>query len=79
MILTRNEVLTGLNKPERWWLALVGVDTGRAGTPAYVLHVANAKPHFNGTAVPYSLEELVRGGGCKGDSPPFIVNVLGRF
>ena len=35
IMLTRNEVLTALNKPESWFLAVVFVEGGRAGTPHY--------------------------------------------
>jgi SNF2 family DNA or RNA helicase len=34
--LTRNELLTALNKPESWWLAIVLIDQGRAAKPIYV-------------------------------------------
>lgn len=33
--LTRNEVLTALNKPESWFLAVVFVENNRAGEPQY--------------------------------------------
>lgn len=33
--LTRNEVLTALNKPESWYLAVVFVENSRAGEPRY--------------------------------------------
>ena len=35
IMLTRNEVLTALNKPESWFLAVVFVEGGRAATPHY--------------------------------------------
>jgi superfamily II DNA or RNA helicase len=35
IMLTRNEVLTALNKPESWFLAVVFVEGGRASAPHY--------------------------------------------
>ncbi len=35
IMLTRNEVLTALNKPESWFLAVVFIENGRAEAPRY--------------------------------------------
>jgi hypothetical protein len=56
---TRNEILTGLNKPEDFILALVMID-GDKVTPSYVRQPFQREPDFGVTSVNYDLSELLR-------------------
>ena len=56
--LTKNEILTGLNKPDDFILALVDVD-GAAATPRYVRRPFGKEPDFGATGVIYALPELL--------------------
>jgi len=54
---TKNEILTGLNKPESFILALVTVE-GEMATPRYVRHPFGKDPDFGVTSVNYNLDNL---------------------
>jgi len=56
--ITRNEILTGLNKPDEFILALVEIDGDRA-TPRYVRRPFSREPDFGVTSVNYDLDELL--------------------
>jgi SNF2 family DNA or RNA helicase len=56
---TKNEILTALNKPEDFILALVEVD-GHAASPRYVRKPFRKEPDFHATAVIYPLAELLK-------------------
>jgi len=56
--ITRNEIMTALNKPDDFILALVEVD-GQAATPRYVRQPFNREPDFAATSVNYDLKELL--------------------
>ena len=59
---TKNEILTALNKPEHFILAIVEVD-GSAVKPCYVREPFSREPDFGVTSVNYKLSELVARGG----------------
>jgi len=61
---TKNEILTGLNKPEDFILALVVVD-GEAATPWYIRRPFQREPDFGVTSVNYDLNELL----ARGEKP----------
>jgi superfamily II DNA or RNA helicase len=56
--ITKNEILTGLNKPEDFILAIALVD-GNATTLQYVRRPFQREPDFGVTSVNYDLEELL--------------------
>ena len=56
---TRNEILTALNKPDAFILAIVEVSKGAAGEPRYVRKPFTREPDFGATSVTYKLSELV--------------------
>ncbi|WP_428940953.1 helicase-related protein [Fontivita pretiosa] len=60
--ITRNEVLTALNKPDEFILALVEVDGDNAKEPVYVRRPFQKEPDFGVTSVNYELKELLRRG-----------------
>lgn len=60
--ITKNEILTALNKPDQFILAIVEVD-GEATTPCYVRQPFNQEPDFAVTSVNFKLSELVARGG----------------
>ena len=55
---TKNEILTGLNKPEDFVLAIVEVD-GDRNVPRYIRRPFGREPDFGVTSVNYDLEELL--------------------
>lgn len=55
---TKNEILTGLNKPDEFILAIVEVD-GQAGQPRYVRRPFTNEPDFELTSANYKLRELL--------------------
>ena len=59
---TKNEILTALNKPEQFILAIVEVD-GEAAVPCYVRQPFSREPDFAVTSVNYKLSELMAQGG----------------
>ena len=54
---TKNEILTALNKPEDFILAIVEVD-GDAATTHYIARPFQREPDFGATSVNYDLEKL---------------------
>ncbi len=56
--ITKNEILTALNKPEDFILALVEVD-GDHAKPRYIRHPFQREPDFGVTSVNYDLKELM--------------------
>ncbi len=61
---TKNEILTALNKPEQFILAIVEVD-GETAVPTYVRQPFAREPDFGVTSVNYKLAELA----ARGESP----------
>jgi SNF2 family DNA or RNA helicase len=59
---TKNEILTALNKPDDFILAIVEVD-GTAGEPRYVREPFRREPDFGATGVIYKLGELLARAG----------------
>lgn len=57
--ITRNEILTALNKPEEFVLAIVPVDGDEADSPRYVRQPFQREPDFGAASVNYDLEELL--------------------
>ncbi len=55
---TKNEILTGLNKPDEFILATVEVD-GMAHEPRYIRPPFTNEPDFEVTSVNYKLQELL--------------------
>lgn len=55
---TKNEILTGLNKPDDFILAIVEVD-GDVHTPHYIRKPFSIEPDFGVTSVNYKLSELL--------------------
>jgi hypothetical protein len=55
---TRNEIMTALNKPDDFILAIVAVD-GEAADPRYVREPFQREPDFAVTSVNYELDELL--------------------
>jgi superfamily II DNA or RNA helicase len=57
--ITKNEILTALNKPDDFVLAIVSVKEGIAQTPRYVRKPFSKEPDFNVTSVNYNLDKLL--------------------
>jgi hypothetical protein len=57
--LTKNEILTALNKPDEFILAVVEVDGDAAAPPRYIVQPFTREPDFGVTSVTYSLSELL--------------------
>jgi len=55
---TRNEILTGVNAPEQYILAIVEVEEGQAHPPRYVWSPFRKEPDFGVTSVNYDWKEL---------------------
>jgi superfamily II DNA or RNA helicase len=56
---TKNEILTALNKPEHFILAIVEVDGDKTREPLYVRRPFQREPDFGVTCVTYSLAEIL--------------------
>ncbi len=56
---TRNEILTAINAPEQYLLALVEVEDSQARPPRYVAKPFSKEPDFGVTSVNYNLRELL--------------------
>jgi hypothetical protein len=56
---TKNEILTALNKPDDFILAIVEVEGDTARTPRYVRQPFQREPDFGVTSVNYDLNELL--------------------
>jgi superfamily II DNA or RNA helicase len=61
VILTQNEVRAALNAPERWWLAVVEVESGFARAPVYLRDLGLREPSFAEAAVVLNLDRLRSG------------------
>ena len=57
--ITKNEILTALNKPESFILAVVPVDESGAQEPRYIREPFQREPDFGVTSVNYKLAELL--------------------
>lgn len=62
---TKNEILTGFNKPDRYILAIVLIDGDEVCDPVYVRQPFSREPDFGVTSVNYNLSELL----AKGEKP----------
>ncbi|MDD3553579.1 MAG: helicase-related protein [Deltaproteobacteria bacterium] len=60
---TKNEILTALNKPEQFILAIVQVEGEQAADITYVREPFGREPDFGVTSVNYRLSELLSKGG----------------
>jgi superfamily II DNA or RNA helicase len=56
---TKNEVLTALNKPEDYFLAVVTVDGDVVAEPVYINRPFQREPDFNAVSVNYDLGKLL--------------------
>jgi hypothetical protein len=56
---TRNEILTGINSPEQYILAIVEVEDGQARAPRYLRQPFGQEPDFGVTSVAYDLAKLL--------------------
>lgn len=56
---SKNEILTGLNKPDEYILAIVEVDGGNTHT-TYLKKPFRVAPDFTATSVNFDIEELIR-------------------
>jgi hypothetical protein len=59
---TKNEILTALNKPDEFILAVVEVD-GDSAKPLYVRQPFQREPDFGVTSVNYDLDKLLERAG----------------
>lgn len=71
VIVTKNEILTALNKPEDFILAVVFVDGERTET-YYISQPFHKEPDFDATSVTYDLTKLLRGNG-RDKSGPYLI------
>ena len=60
---TKNEILTALNKPDDFILAIVLID-GDETEVYYVKHPFKREPDFYATSINYDLNELIKNGIC---------------
>jgi hypothetical protein len=56
---SKTQILTALNKPDHWFLAVVEVDGNAAKKPVYITRPFQREPDFAVTSVNYNLEELL--------------------
>ncbi|MBF0502323.1 MAG: DUF3883 domain-containing protein [Candidatus Riflebacteria bacterium] len=56
---TKNEILVGLNQPEKFILAIVFIDGEQVDGPHYVLKPFNQQPDFSAVSVNYDLADLL--------------------
>ena len=61
--ITRNEILTALNKPEQFILAIVEINGDEAAKITYVREPFSREPDFGVTSVNYKLADLIAKGG----------------
>jgi len=57
--ITRNEIVTALNKPEDFILALVEVEGERAAEPRYVRRPFDKEPGFTEVSANHDLKKLL--------------------
>ena len=60
--ITRNEILTAMNRPDDFILALVEVEGESASSPRYVRRPFSREPDFDATSVNYDLRDLLERG-----------------
>ena len=60
--ITKNEILTALNKPEQFILAVVEVDGEEAAKITYMREPFTREPDFGVTSVNYKLDDLLSKG-----------------
>jgi len=58
LTLSRNEILTAINSPENYILAIVEVEDGEAGKPSYIFKPKFKDPGFLATSVTFKLKSL---------------------
>ena len=63
--ITKNEILTALNKPEQYILAIVRVADGQVVDIVYVREPFGREPDFGVTSINYNIPDLL----AKGDLP----------
>ncbi len=56
---THNEILTALNQPEQFILAVVEIEAGQARPPRYIRRPFTQEPEFHVTSINYKLHELL--------------------
>lgn len=56
---SKTQILTALNKPDHWFLAVVEVDGDAAKKPVYICRPFQREPDFAVTSVNYSFAELL--------------------
>ena len=56
---TKNEILTSLNRPDGYVLAIVFVESGKAEKPVYLRKPFNQEPEFGTASVNFKLSELL--------------------
>jgi len=56
---TRNEIITALNKPDDYILAIVSVENGQAQVPRYRWKPFTAEPSFDTVSINFNLHELL--------------------
>ena len=57
---TRNEIITALNKPDDYILAIVSVENGQAQVPRYRWKPFTAEPSFDTVSINFNLQELLQ-------------------
>jgi superfamily II DNA or RNA helicase len=57
--LTRNEILTAINSPEQFILAIVEVEGGQGSEPRYIRQPFGKEPDFGVTSVNYNMRKLL--------------------
>jgi len=57
---TKNEILTSFNQPDKFILAIVFIDGDKADKPCYILQPFKQEPEFGVTSVNYSISELMK-------------------
>ena len=60
---SKNEILTALNKPDEYILAIVMVDGDKTRT-TYLQHPFTSSPDFGAVSVTYKIDDLLRQGKC---------------
>ena len=63
--ITKNEILTGLNKPDDFILAIVQTEGDQADDPIYIRSPFQNEPDFGVTSVNYNIAELIKLGKMK--------------
>jgi hypothetical protein len=57
---TKNEILTSLNRPEGYYLVLVEVDDDAAREPRYIANPFSVEPDFGTASVNFKIRELLK-------------------